>query len=113
MGAVQLDGVEADAMGAARGGGESVDEPRYLFATQRGGWRRSIAAGDGRSRHRLPTVLPRQHGLATLPRRQGRGLSPGMGELDADLDFAVTATEGHHPGKGAFVVVIIESETIG
>ena len=45
--AVQLDGVEADAMGAACGGGKCTDELCNLGAVESDGRRRLIAAGDG------------------------------------------------------------------
>jgi hypothetical protein len=92
MGAVDLDRVQAQRIGAARGGHEA-----FLHALQAGGIQRQrhglalrmrhVRRGDG-----LPAALAIRRDVgAALPRHFAGGLAAGVAELDRDLDRRVLA----------------------
>src|SRR5699024_3151722 len=105
---VELDGIEAGGLGAARGVDEVRDHAVDVLWGQRIG---GVEAGEGlRGRpHRAPARGELRHRAATAAelrqRGPGGGLAAGMGELDGDLRALALAEGGDPlPGRGLLVV---------
>ena len=83
MSAVDLDQVEIEPQGALGGPDEGLLDPLQAVPVER---RRHVPArrvGLGGGPDRVPAALGvRRYRLAAVPRQAGRGLAPGVGELD-------------------------------
>ncbi len=107
---MQLDGIEADAHRARRGGDEGLAHP---LDVRRGHFPRHVPARPERQRRwrdRLPGVLARLQGAAALPRPLRRCLAAGMGELDAEFGGAVAPADIDDVLERRLAIVGIQSE---
>ena len=112
MGAMDLHHVEPGLIGPTRTGGEGVRDGRNLgrgqtvgygvFGTERGSCR-----ADG-----LPSAIGRQDEAMPLPRRCGRCLATGMGQLDAGKG-ALRVHEPDGTGQRFGLCVFPESHILG
>jgi hypothetical protein len=83
VGAVQFDGVDADAFGALRGGGKGIAQLGDLVQRQRGGRGFGGQVRQGRGGHGLPAALLGREQLAAAPGRRAGSLASGVAELQA------------------------------
>ncbi|MNL22038.1 hypothetical protein D3C87_1433590 [compost metagenome] len=96
---VQLDGVKAQADGAARAVHEGIAHARQASFIQRQRRRFGGFVRNGRRRPTLPAAFGRRHQLATVPGRVAGRLAAGMAQLDAQLDGRIAAYRGHHAAQ--------------
>ena len=108
MGAVELDDVDAGANGALCRLHEAVAHARHVVRGHLpGGWPFGTER-DRRRSDRLPRVLSRLQRRTAFPRSLRGGLATRMGELNAKLRSAVTATMGDDARQRCLAVVRVK-----
>ncbi len=110
MGAVDLDGVQAQGVGAARGrheGGLEALQSRAVELQRRGF---PLFLRQGRGGERAPAAVFGGQQLTAVPRQLARRLAPGVGDLHGDLGVSVFADGGDDRAQRRFGAIVPQAE---
>ncbi|CAI8308778.1 MAG: Uncharacterised protein [Rhodospirillaceae bacterium] len=114
MGHVHLDHVKADFIGPPSRCNKVIDDLRQPVIVQRGRGLEGLVVSRGRGGNGLPA--PRvgcRDRRTAVPRQIGRGLAPGVGQLNAHGRVAVVAAEPDHAGQSLLILVGPQPQTAG
>src|SRR5829696_2171082 len=107
---VHLDRVDAEPLGALRGGHEGVAHPCKTRGIECQRRRLALLVRNRRRALRPPAALRHRDQLPAVPRRVARGLAAGVGELDHHLSLRALAHRGQDRPQRGFGGVVVEAE---